>query len=290
MDDKINFGMSHEKTFIYETNIHRNKEDVNQGYRPIPRPRTSLLNQIQKVSTGQVEINGKSKGKEEIPIGMVPENIKKESTVSTLQNYCEQIRIIGTKEISVTSNSSMPTTSQLKLREKQGEFVTQSGGNKKLSNLENIIWQRTSAYDQFFSSVQTKPNATSNHNTADEAKLKLKQAREELQRLSQDVMDCESSLTIREKEVLYYYDEVSNISRKLFISTAKEMKTLDDEKRASEKIKNKNIKANLDARFDELIEFERKFRIEAKHYREVRLAYENAKNGEINEKNIEDLN
>ncbi len=44
MDDKINFGIRHEKTSVYETDMCGNKETVNQDYRPIPRPRTSLIN------------------------------------------------------------------------------------------------------------------------------------------------------------------------------------------------------------------------------------------------------
>jgi hypothetical protein len=55
-------------------------------------------------------------------------------------------------------------------------------------------------------------------------------------------------------------------------------------------IENKNIKTNLDARFNELIKFEKKFREEVMHYRKLRLEYEKVKDEEINAKIILNLN
>jgi uncharacterized membrane protein YjjP (DUF1212 family) len=103
---------------------------------------------------------------------------------------------------------------------KEKEVVTQSDNNKKLPTSENSISQRISDYNKSCTSAQIKPNITSNNDSIEEAKQILKQAHEELQRLSHAVMECKSSLTSRKIEVLYYYDEVSNISRELFISTA----------------------------------------------------------------------
>jgi len=198
MDDKISFGIRHEKTSMYENDMCGNKENVNQDYRPIPRPRTSLINQIQKVSTGPSEINGKSKAKEEISKSAVPGNIEQESTVCTLQNHYEQIRVIGTKENSLISNSSMPTTSQLKLKEK--EVGTQSDNTKKLPTSENSISQRISDYNKSCTSAQITPSVASSHDTIEKAKIKFEQTHKELQRLSHTVTECEESLTSRKIE------------------------------------------------------------------------------------------
>jgi phage shock protein A len=65
----------------------------------------------------------------------------------------------------------MPTTSQLKLKEK--EVGTQSDNTKKLPTSENSISQRISDYNKSCTSAQITPSVSSSHDTIEKAKKNL---------------------------------------------------------------------------------------------------------------------